>query len=227
MIRKFDLILALYIFGVLTAETLGVKTFPILALGSLHIHAAVAIFVMPLLFTATDVVVEVQGKKRARGMVFCGLICAALLTLYSLLAIHLPATQQFAATEPAYDKVFGSSARIATASLTAFAVSELLDVLIFARLRESMHDRGLWLRNNASNFVSQLADSTVFLALAFYSFHQSLGSNVSFLLGLIVPYWIIRCLLSVVETPLVYLGVHWLRDEPKIRKRQVVAGVRA
>jgi uncharacterized integral membrane protein (TIGR00697 family) len=222
MIRKFDVIVALYIFGVLTAELLGSKTFAVGHLGSLHLSASVAIFVMPLLFTITDVVVEVYGRERARSIVWSGLLCAALLVAYTSLATHLPASGRFATSEPAYDKVFGSSARIAAASLVAFAASELLDVFIFAKLRQAMHKRALWFRNNASNFVSQFADSAVFLTLAFYSLQRGLGSNVSFLIGLLLPYWILRCVLSVVETPLVYAGVAWLRKKPTGKQAELV-----
>lgn len=217
MIRKFDVIVALYVFGVLTAELLGSKVFPLGQLGSFHLHASVAIFVMPLLFTITDVVVEVFGRKRARSIVWSGLICAALLVLYTSLATHLPPTGRSIASEHAYDTIFGSSARFAAASLVAFAVSELLDIFIFAKLRQSMHKRALWFRNNASNFVSQFADSAVFLTLAFYSLQRGLGSNVSFLFGLLLPYWALRCIFSVVETPLVYLGVAWLRKSPEAK----------
>jgi uncharacterized integral membrane protein (TIGR00697 family) len=224
MIRKFDVIIALYVFGVMTAEIMGAKTFPILSIGSFHLNSSVAIFVMPLLFTITDVVVEVHGARRARSMVLSGLICAALLVLYTSLATHLPPSPRFLPTEPAYDKIFGASTRIAAASLAAFAVSELLDVLIFAKLKEKMYKHALWLRNNVSNFASQLVDSVVFLTLAFYSFHHSLGGNFSFLIGLILPYWALRCALSVVETPLVYLGVRWLRkpDSAELSKLETV-----
>ena len=116
--------------------------------------------------------------------------------------------------EPAYDTIFAATARISVASLTAFAVSELLDVAVFSKLRQKMKHKALWFRNNASNFVSQLADSTVFISLAFYSLSDSLGSNASYLIGLIAPYWLLRCTLSVMETPLVYLGVWWLNKKP-------------
>ena len=215
MIRKFDLVVALYIFGVITAELLGSKTFAIGHIGSLPISASVAIFVLPLLFTLTDVVVEVHGKQRARSMVWCGVIAAALLIGYTALATALPPTVRSATTEAAYDTIFGASARIAAASLTAFALSELLDVLVFSKLRERLHGKALWLRNNLSNFVSQFADSAIFLTLAFYAFDKSLGSNVVFLFGLLLPYWLLRCLVSVAETPLVYLGVKWLRKPQK------------
>jgi uncharacterized integral membrane protein (TIGR00697 family) len=212
-IRKFDLVMALYVFGVMTAELMGSKTFPLTHFSWLHLNVTVSIFVLPLLFTLTDVVVEVYGRKRAQSMVLSGLIVVALLVLYSLLATHLPPSTRFAGTESAYDAIFSATAQIAIASLIAFATSELLDVLIFSKLRERLGKQDLWLRNNVSNFVSQLADSSIFIILAFYSFNQTFSSNMSFLIGLIIPYWLIRCVLSIIETPLVYLGVWWLKGE--------------
>lgn len=217
MIQKFDLVLALYIFGALTAELMGGKTVPVLHIGGLQVSASVAILVMPLLFTLTDIVVEVLGKQRARSMVWCGLICAALLMGYSAIATHLPPTARFMPNEAAYDTIFGASTRIAFASLLAFAVSEFLDVAVFAKLRERLQHRALWLRNNLSNFVSQLADSAVFLTIAFYSFGHSPVNNASFLIGLILPYWLLRCTLSIAETPFVYLGVAWLKQDAHSR----------
>lgn len=211
MVRKFDFLVALYVFGVMVAELMGAKTFPLFTVGSWHLTASVAVFVFPLLFTVTDVIVEVHGRLRARSVVFSGIIMVALLALFELLAVHITPSARFAGKEAAYDAIFGASLRIAVASLVAFAASELLDVLVFARLRQALHGRGLWLRNNVSNFVSQLADSAIFLTLAFYAFGMSLGANVSFLTGIIVPYWLVKCAFSVLETPLVYLGVWWLR----------------
>ena len=212
-IRKFDLVMALYIFGVMNAELMGGKTFQLTNFSWLHLNASVAIFVLPLLFTLTDVVVEVHGKKRARSMVWSGLIVVALLFLFAVLATHLPPSNRFSSTEPVYDKVFGLTARISLASLTAFAISEFLDVAIFAKLRQKLHKKALWLRNNLSNFISMFVDSLIFIFLAFYSLSHGLGDNLSFLFGLIIPYWLIKCSLSVVETPLVYLGVRWLRAD--------------
>lgn len=221
-VRKMDLVLALYIFGVITAEVLGTKTFPLTNFNWLHLNAPVAIFVLPLLFTMVDVVVEVHGRTRAKSMVYSGLVVIALLIIYAALATHLPPSARSTSSESAYDKIFSASIRISAASLIAFAVSELLDVAIFARLRERLKGRALWLRNNLTNFISQFADSMVFLSLAFYALHDSFGSNLSFLWSLLLPYWLLRCFLSVVETPLVYAGVWWLRgsNNPKMKVKE-------
>jgi uncharacterized integral membrane protein (TIGR00697 family) len=222
-IWKFDLIVALYVFGVMVAELMGAKTFPLVQFSWLHLNASVAIFVMPLLFTLTDVIAEVKGRARARSVVFSGLITVFLVLLFALLATKLAPSVRFSGQEASYDAIFGASARIALASIVAFAVAELLDVAIFTKLRAKMQGKALWFRNNASNFVSQLADSTVFVVIAFYVFGMSFGANFGFLLGIIIPYWLIRCTLSVVETPLVYLGVRWLRGDKKEKKTVAVA----
>lgn len=221
-IRKMDLVVALFIFGVITAEILGTKTFTLVSISWLNLNASAAIFVLPLIFTLTDVVVEVYGKARARSMVWSGLIVVALLFLFSLLATHLPPSNRFSGTEPAYDKIFSATARISAASLIAFAVSELLDVAVFAKLREKLHKKALWLRNNLSNFISMFVDSLLFIFLAFYSFQEGFSANLGFLFGLIIPYWLIKCALSVAETPLVYLGVWWLRgsNNPKLKVKE-------
>jgi len=212
-IEKFDLLVALYVFCIAVAEIMGAKTFPVMNLFGYQLNASVAILVLPLVFSINDVIAEVHGKQRARSVVRSGLIVVFLILVFSLVATRLPPSTRFEASEAAYDQIFGLSARIAAASLTAFALAEFLDVLIFVRLRERLGTGRLWLRNNVSNVLSQLVDTTVFMTLAFYAFDRPWGANVGFLLSLIVPYWLLKCFMSVIETPFVYLGVRWLQGE--------------
>jgi queuosine precursor transporter len=210
-IQKIDLLVAIYTGCIAISELMGAKTVPLFTLGNIHLTASVALLVVPLLFASNDIVVEVHGKERARSIVFSGLIVIALLLGMSLLATNLPASPHFAHDEPAYDTVFGKSARIAGASLAAFALAELLDVWVFSKLRQKLGKRALWLRTNVSNICAQSIDTAVFIVLAFYAFGTSFTSNVGFLVGLILPYWLLKCCVSALETPLVYLGVTWLR----------------
>lgn len=214
-IHKMDFVVALYIFGILTAELMGTKTFPLVNLDWLHLNASVAIFVLPLLFTLIDVVSEVYGRERARSMMWSGLIIVGLLIAYLAVATALPPSSRFAPKEAGYDAIFHSSIQISVASLVAFACSQLLDIAVFSKLRKLMHKRALWFRNNASNFIGQFADTVIFITLAFWAFDKPFGANASFLISLIIPYWLIKCGLSVVQTPLVYAGVWWLKDDKK------------
>ena len=80
---------------------------------------------------------------------------------------------------------------------------------------EKLGKSKLWLRNNASNFIAQLIDTVVFMTLAFYALDKGFDDNASFLISLIIPYWLLKCSMSIIETPLVYLGVRWLKSEKK------------
>lgn len=212
-IQKLDLLVSVYIFCIAVAELMGGKTFPLATIFGYKLNASVAIFVIPLLFTINDMVTEVYGKERTRSIIRSGLIVIFLILLTSLFFTNLPPSTRFKASEAAYDTIFGLSARIAAASLTAFALAEFLDVFVFAKIRQKLGSKRLWLRNNVSNFSAQLVDTVVFMTLAFYAFNRPFGDNVSFLFSLILPYWLLKCFMSVIETPFVYLGVKWLKED--------------
>ncbi len=213
--KKFDFLIALYIFCIVVSELMGAKTFPLLDAPWLKLNASVAIFVFPLIFTINDIVTEVYGKERTRSIVRSGLVVVALIFLFALLATSLPPSSRFAGTESAYDTVFKSSARIAFASLIAFALAEFTDLFVFNKIRQRLGQQALWLRNNVSNFAAQFLDTTIFITLAFYALNKPFGDNLSFLWSLILPYWLLKCAMSAIETPFVYLGVQWLRKDER------------
>lgn len=215
LVHRLDIVIALYIFFTLTSELLGAKTFPLVQIGSFTLNTSVAIFVLPFVFSITDVILEVYGKERARSVAFLGLGTIVLLILYTTLATGLPPSTRFAPTEAAYDTIFQQSIRMSIASIIAFACSQLLDIAVFSRLRERMEKHALWLRNNLSNFVGFFVDSLVFLTITFYAFDMGLNENVQFIVSLLIPYWLIRCALSIAETPFVYAGVKWLKQDLK------------
>lgn len=210
-IQKLDFLISLYITCVALSELMGAKTFHITTIGSFHLNATVVIFILPFIYAINDIIVEVYGKARAQSIVRSSLFMIFFILLFSLLATYLPPSKRFASTEGTYDTIFAISARFSAASLIAFAVSELSDVLIFAKLRERFGKKRLWLRTNVSNFVSEFFDATLFMTLAFYALNQSFISNFSFIAGIALPYWLLRCCMSIIETPLVYFGVRWLK----------------
>lgn len=214
-IEKLDLLISIYIFCIVVSEVMGGKTFPITTIGNFTLNASVAIFVFPLIYVINDVIIEVYGVNKAKSVMRSGLIIIFLIMIYSVIVTALPPSARFSPTEKAYDTIFSLSVRFSLASLAAFAISDLVDILIFAKLREKMKKKALWLRTNLSNFISQLLDTVIFMVLAFYTFDQSFVSNWSFLISLIIPYWLTKCAMSVLETPLVYLGVRWLKKGKK------------
>ncbi len=209
-IRKFDLIAAIYMFCVVASELMGGKTFNLLHIGNFLLSGSVAIFLFPITYAVNDIIVEARGKDRAQSLVRSGIIVIILLILFSVLAVALPPTSRFSPTEAAYESVFKISIRFSLASLFAFAIAEILDVAIFYRLRQKMGKQNLWLRTNLSNFISQFVDTAIFMILAFYALDKPFNQNIVFIMGLVLPYWGLKCAMSIIETPFVYLGVKWL-----------------
>ena len=210
-IEKLDLLVSLYIFCIAASELMGAKTFPLIKVLGYQFNASVAILILPLVYTINDVVAEVFGKERAQSIVRSGLLVVGLILLFSLISTSLPPSTRFKFNEIHYDAIFGLSARIAAASLVAFILAEFTDVFLFVKIRKKFGKKALWFRNNASNFVSQGLDTIIFMTLAFYAFDRTFNSNFVFLASLILPYWFLKCVMSIIETPLVYLGVKWLK----------------
>lgn len=213
--KKLDILLAIYISAIVSAELLGSKLITILG-----VSTSVGIYALPLTFVINDIVAEVVGKPRARHFVRSGLIVLVLLFVFVAIARILPPAD-FYKQNDAYRTVFGNSMRVILASLTAFAVSEFTDVAIFTRLRKRWGSRNLWFRTNASNIIGQLIDTTIFITIAFYL--SSPTSDAGRMVELIIPYWLLKIGFSVVETPFTYLGVRWLRRSPPTSTLQPVA----
>lgn len=212
-IEKFDLLVSVYIFCIMIAEIMGGKTVPIMKLFGYQLNGSVALLTLPIIFSINDTITEVFGKERTRSVIRSGLLIIFLLFIFSLIATALPPSTRFASREAAFDTIFQLSARIAAASLTAFTIAEFLDLFIFVKLRERLKKYGLWFRNNVSNIIAQFVDTTVFMFLAFYALNKPFGDNVSYLWSLILPYWLLKCFMSVIETPFVYWGVRWLKEK--------------
>lgn len=199
--HKLDLLLAIYITSIVAAELMGAKTFPLLFL-----NASVAIFTLPITFIINDVVIEVEGKARALNFMRSTFVILIFLALFNILAISLPPSARFTVFEPAYQIIFAKSLRITLASLVAFFLAQRLDIYIFSKLRARLKNKGLWLRSNASNIVSLFFDTSIFMFLAFFE-----GDNAVFVWSLILPYWGLKCLFSMVETPATFFVINWLK----------------
>ena len=220
--QKMDLLVGIYIFGIIVSELMGIKSVPLVKFGDFTLNTSVAIFLLPILFTINDVIIEVHGVERARSVVRTGLMTIVLLFGFIILSLSFPPSGRFAESNPAYAEVFRKSARISLASLTAFALADFLDIYLFAKIRQRLGKSKLWLRNNASNIISQFIDTTIFMTLAFWALDKSIDSNFAFLTSLIIPYWLLKSFMSIIETPLVYLGVKWLKDDKKKPKEKVI-----
>ncbi len=205
--KKMMFLFALYITSMVLVNTLGAK---ITTLGG--VRTSVGIFFIPILFLVTDIVGEVHGRKVSSMFVNYSVIMLIFMFLMMALAINLPPNPAWDGQE-SYVSVFGSSMRMTIASLISFYVAQQIDVLTFSFMKALTHKKHLWIRNNVSTILSQFIDSTVFMFLAFYRMSDHFTVPVIF--SMIIPYWMLKVVFAFLDTPLCYLGVHWLKKEKK------------
>jgi len=204
---RLYIIFGLFIGFLIGMNVLGGKIIPVGPFST-----SVAFLIVPLSFLITDMVEEVYGKKKAREFIISGVITLAVFLGIILLFVALPPHSRFSLNEE-YRAIFGTSARIVFASITAFLLSQFHDVWSFNFWKIKTQGKLLWFRVNASTMLSQTIDTFVFMYLAFYMLTPAF--TALFVLQITIPYLIFKLLWGVSNSPLVYLGASWLKRGSK------------
>ena len=197
--KKLFFALSLYITAIFMSNLLGMKTMPFL----FGTHLSFAMFTLPFVFITTDVIGKIYGKEIARLFVFLGFFSLVIWTVFSLFADIVPwSSATYDRIGVAYDTVFSLSIRIAIASLAAFLVSEYIDVLIFFRYKNQK--KSFWFASLASNIVSQLLDTCIFMFIAF-----AWVFSTETIIMMSLPWWIYKVGMWVLYMPFSYLALSY------------------
>ena len=164
---------------------------------------SIGVIPWPVVFIATDLINEYFGREGVKRLTLMtiALIVYAFLVLF--LSIQVPAASFSPVTDAQFQAVFGQSLWIIVGSVTAFALSQLVDVGVFWLVRHKTGGRYLWMRATGSTVISQLIDSIVIIAIAFWlpgkvktaEFLTVAASNYSF-----------KLIVALGITPLLYAG---------------------
>lgn len=201
--KKVYLLLGLFIGALAAANLLGSKVATFWGM-----TVSVAIFSYPLTFLITDGIAEVYGKKKTWNFVWAGFLSQVLIFLLILLSIKLPPATRYGFNSE-FVTVFAMSMRMIVASVIAFLFSQLHDIWAFHFWKRVTKGKYLWLRNNMSTIASQLIDSLLFMFIAFY--HLTPKFTAAFVLSITIPYWVLKIIMALIDTPFCYLVVSWLK----------------
>jgi queuosine precursor transporter len=184
--RLFILLGGFFIANALIAEVIGVKIFSLedtVGVGRANIpifgspfsfHLTAGVLLWPVVFIMTDIINEYYGPKGIKFLSYLtvGLISYAFFMFYG--AINLSPSEYFAVgngidkPNNAFRGIFGQGMWIIIGSMVAFLVGQVLDVLVFHRIKKMTGEKNIWMRATVSTLVSQLIDSFVVLFIAFY-----------------------------------------------------------
>jgi len=187
----------------------------IVAIGPFTISAALVVY--SITFLLTDTISEFWGKKEAKKAVWSGFLALIMLVFVTQIAINLtPAS--FWDGQEAFVKIFSSTWRIALASFLAYILAQNHDVWAYHFWKKKTKGKYLWLRNNASTWVSQSIDTVVFMAVAFY--------GVIPIFSLIISTIFLKVIVATLDTPFLYF-IRWYYEEknPKWKGKPIPINV--
>ncbi len=151
-------------------------------------------------FLATDILNENHSKKEANFTVAIGFFAVvSIIILTQVTMLFIPNQYDFAMDS--FKGVFELAPRIAFASIFTYLASQLFDIWVYQKIKAKTGEKHLWIRNNASTLVSQLIDTVVFTTVAFYGILEN-----EVLFGMILPSYFIKLLVSILDTPFMYIG---------------------
>ena len=163
------------------------------------------ILAYPLTFLISDTIAEVYGRKTTTRIIWVGFATSLLMVLIIYMASIFPAAP-FWENQEAFDLILGSVPRIVLASMVAYLVSQYHDVIAFHFWKNFTNGRYLWLRNNASTMMSQAVDTVLFVTIAFAG-----TLDFSVIINMILTQYVVKILIAIVDTPLVYVLVSQVR----------------
>jgi len=168
--------------------------------------------IFPIGYVLGDVIVEFYGYARARRIIILTVSMNLLGALVFLLVGLLPPGEGWE-NQSAYQAILGFVPRLVLASLVAFLAGQLLNALVFQRLKNTRFGgRFLWWRAIGSSLVGNSVDSLIFTVIAFIGVlptYQLIGLvGLAFLVKMLgeafllpVTYTVVRVLRKAVPTP--------------------------
>lgn len=187
---------------------------------------AVGVLPYPVTFMCTDLISELYGEKKARDMVWVGVLLNIWVIFLLWLGGVLPGFEPIdpvtglprvdeAGRLPVFFEVRELAFGAVAASMVAYMVAQFCDVRLFHFWKRVTGGRHLWLRNNASTMVSQIVDSTaVILITHFYARALPVNADEPIwpqLLVFIASGYVFKLLVAAADTGPIYLAVKYLR----------------
>ena len=194
----------IFITNALVAELIGGK---LIYIGNNVM--SLGILPWPIVFITTDLINEYFGEKGVKKLSLITATLIAYTFILLLIGLNIPAVKgDGLITDDQFSAVFGQSMWIIVGSITAFLVSQLIDVTLFHFLKNRTGEKMLWLRSTGSTIISQLFDSFIVLGIAFWL--PGKINSETFVASAFTGYSV-KLLIAIGLTPLIYLG-HYLID---------------
>ncbi|HEY4431977.1 hypothetical protein CA600_13420 [Paenibacillus sp. VTT E-133280] len=153
------------------------------------------------LYMTSDLLNEKYGRAEARKAVWFGFFTLLMTTvIMQMVLVFKP--QETDIAQSSLETIFGLMPRLALGSLTAYFISQFLDVRLYSWIRKYYSTSSqLWIRSNGSTMVSSFVDTLIFCTIAFAGLY-----NWSVWFEILLTTYLAKFLLTAVGTPILYIA---------------------
>ena len=198
--RYFDLLLVSFVAVLMISNIASTK---FMVLGPFTFDGGTILF--PVSYIFGDVLTEVYGYRYSRRVIWAGFGASVLMASVFAMVGALPSAAEWQHQE-AYQAILGQTPRIVIASLIAYFAGSISNSWVMAKMKVLTRGKWLWMRTIGSTLVGQLADTLLFVVIAF------LGTvSPQFLATVIVSNYIFKSGLEALVTPITYCVVNGLK----------------
>ena len=206
--RYYEFVMAAFVTVLICSNLIGpakIAQIDLPLIGVVSFGAGVLFF--PISYVFGDVLTEVYGYARARRVIWAGFAGLGFAAFMATVVVALPPAP-FWKNQAAYEIAFGTTWRIAAASLLAYFCGEFANSFVLAKMKILTAGRWLWTRTIGSTIVGEAVDSSLFYPLAFY------GSGIipnDRLPQVMLVQFVVKVGVEVVFTPVTYKVVGFLK----------------
>ena len=164
-------------------------------------------------FLVSDIITEHYGVKVARRSITISFVAQFVISIWMLLCLAHPGVQSVN-QESVYkgmSVLFLPSIRFFIASLTAYIVSQHVDIFIYQWIKQKTEGRYLWFRQNISTFISGLLDNFLFSIIAWIVLNPEPLTLYTVVVSYILAGYIVRFVVNIMGTPVLYLSYRFIR----------------
>ncbi len=206
--KYYDFIMAAFAVVLVCSNLIGpgkITQINVPIVGTLTFGAGIMFF--PISFIFGDILTEVYGYSASRRVIWAGFAGLAFASLMAWVIVALPPAPEWH-DQAAYQSVFGSTGRIALASLVSFIVGEFVNSFVLAKMKILTQGKMLWSRTIGSTIFGEAVDSILFFPLAFYGSGEFPDAMLP---KIIVAQFTAKVLVEVAFTPIMYKVVAFLK----------------
>jgi len=206
--RYYEFVMAAFVTVLICSNLIGpakIAQADLPFIGAVSFGAGVLFF--PISYVFGDILTEVYGYARSRRVIWAGFGGLTFAAVMAAIVVGLPPAP-FWKNQAAYEIAFGSTWRIAGASLIAFVCGEFVNSFVLAKMKILTRGRWLWTRTIGSTIFGEGVDSLLFYPLAFW------GSGLipdERLPQIMLVQFITKVTVEVLFTPITYAVVGWLK----------------